>query len=152
MKIASLPLQRRQFITLLGAEVWPLAASAQRTERIRRIGMLIGYAENDPETQAQLAAFRQALEQLGWKDGSSVRIDYRFAPASPDQAQLFAKELVSLHPDVLLGNSTPATAALLRETRTIPIVFVGVPWAATSLRASHSRVAAQLASPTSSHH
>ena len=82
--------------------------------------------ENDPETQARLAAFRQALEQLGWKEGCSVRIDYRFAPASPDQAQVYAKELVALRPDILVGNSTPAAAALLRETRTIPIVFVGV--------------------------
>jgi putative ABC transport system substrate-binding protein len=71
-------------------------------------------------------AFRQGLEHLGWTEGRSVRIDYRFAPASPNQAQLFAKELVALRPDVLVGNSTPATAALLRETRTIPIVFVGV--------------------------
>jgi putative tryptophan/tyrosine transport system substrate-binding protein len=88
--------------------------------------MLIGYEEKDPETQARVAAFRQELEQLGWKGGRNVRIDYRFAPASPDEAQLFAKELVALHPDVLVGNSTPAAAALLRETRTIPIVFVGV--------------------------
>jgi putative ABC transport system substrate-binding protein len=85
-----------------------------------------GYAENDPETQARLAAFRQAFEQLGWKEGRSIHIDYRFAPASPHQAQLLAKERVALHSDVLVGNSTPATAALLRETRTIPIVFVGV--------------------------
>ena len=120
-------MKRREFIMLLGgAATWPLAARAQQPAQIRRVGMLIGYAENDPETQARLSAFRQALEQLGWKEGRSVRIDYRFAPARPDQAQLFAKELVSLHPDVLLGNSTPATAALLRETRTIPIVFVGV--------------------------
>ena len=119
---------RREFITLLGgaAAAWPLAARAQQAERIRRIGMLIGYAENDPETQARLAAFRQALEPLGWKEGRSVRIDYRFAPASPDQAQVFAKELVALRPDVLVGNSTPAAAALLGQTRTIPIVFVGV--------------------------
>ena len=146
-------MKRREFITLLGgAATWPLAARAQQAAQIRRVGMLIGYAENDPETQARLSAFRQALEQLGWKEGRSIRLDYRFAPASPDEAQRFAKELVALRPDVLVGNSTPATAALLRETRTIPIVFVGVPWAATSLRASHSRVAAQLASPTSSHH
>jgi len=119
---------RRALISLLGggAAAWPLAARAQRAERIRRIGMLIGYAENDPETQARLAAFRQALEPLGWKEGRSVRIDYRFAPASPDQAQVFAKELVALRPDVLVGNSTPAAAALLGQTRTIPIVFVGV--------------------------
>jgi ABC transporter substrate binding protein len=75
-------------------------------------------------SMARLAAFRQAFERLGWKEGRSVRIDYRFAPASPDQAQLLAKELVALHPDVLLGNSTPAAAAPLRETRGIPIVFV----------------------------
>ena len=120
-------IRRRELLAALsGAAAWPLAARAQQPAQIRRVGMLIGYAENDPETQARLAAFRQAFEQLGWKEGRSVRIDYRFAPASPDQAQLLAKELVALHPDVLLGNSTPAAAALLRETRAIPIVFVGV--------------------------
>ena len=119
---------RRELLAALGgaAAAWPLPARAQQPAQIRRVGMLIGYAENDPETQARLAAFRQTFEQFGWKEGRSVRIDYRFAPASPDQAQLLAKELVALHPDVLLGNSTPAAAALLRETRAIPIVFVGV--------------------------
>jgi putative ABC transport system substrate-binding protein len=119
-------MRRRAFITLLGSAsiAWPLAARAQQSAR--RIGMLIGYAENDPAIQARLAAFRQALEHIGWTERRNIRIDYRFAPASPDQAQVFAKELVALQPDVLVGNSTPATAALLRETRTIPIVFVGV--------------------------
>jgi putative ABC transport system substrate-binding protein len=117
--------RRREFITLLGgAATWALPARAQ--QQTRRIGMLIGYAENDPEIQARLTAFRQALEDNGWKEGRNVYIDYRFAPASPDQAQVFAKELVGLQPDVLVGNSTPATAALLQETSTIPIVFVGV--------------------------
>jgi putative tryptophan/tyrosine transport system substrate-binding protein len=116
---------RREFVALLGgAAAWPSAARAQVPTR--RIGMLIGYAENDPEIQARLAAFREALERNGWKEGSGVHIDYRFAPGGPDQAQLLAKELIALHPDVLVGNSTPATAALLRETGTIPIVFVGV--------------------------
>src|SRR5713226_3930613 len=121
-------MKRRDFITLLGgaAVVWPLAARAQQPDRGRRIGMLIGYAENDPETQARLAAFRQGLEHLGWTEGRNVRIDYRFAPAGPDQAQRFAKELVALRPDILVGNSTPATVALRYETPTIPIVFVGV--------------------------
>ena len=113
-------MKRREFITLLGgAATWPLAARAQQPAQIRRVGMLIGYAENDPETQARLSAFRQALEQLGWKEGRSIRLDYRFAPASPDEAQRFAKELVALRPDVLVGNSTPATAALLRRRRAI---------------------------------
>jgi putative ABC transport system substrate-binding protein len=121
-------MKRREFITLLGgaAVAWPLAARAQQPDRLRRIGVLIGYAENDLETQARLAAFRQGLERLGWTEDRNVRIDYRFAPAGPDQAQRFAKELVALRPDVLVGNSTPASAALLRETHTIPIVFVGV--------------------------
>jgi putative tryptophan/tyrosine transport system substrate-binding protein len=120
-------MRRRQFITLLGgAATWPVAARAQQPDRVRRVGMLIGYTERDPETQARLLAFRQGLDHLGWTEGRSVLIDYRFAPASPDQAQHFAKELVALRPDVLVGNSTPATAALLKETRTIPIVFVGV--------------------------
>jgi ABC-type uncharacterized transport system substrate-binding protein len=118
-------MKRREFIGLLGgAAAWSLAARAQQP--VRRIGMLIGYAESDPEIRDRLAAFRLALEGAGWKEGGSIRVDYRFAPASPDQARLFAKELVALQPDVLIGNSTPATAALLRETRTIPIVFVGV--------------------------
>jgi putative tryptophan/tyrosine transport system substrate-binding protein len=118
---------RREFITLLGgAAAWPLSAGAQQFDQLRRVGMLIGYAENDRETQDRVAAFRQGLERLGWTEGRNVRIDYRFAPAGPDQAQLFAKELVALRPDVLVGNSTPASAALLQETRTIPIVFVGV--------------------------
>jgi putative ABC transport system substrate-binding protein len=118
-------MRRREFIGLFGgAAAWPLAARAQQPTR--RVGMLIGYAENDPEIQARLAAFRQTLERNGWKEDRSVHIDYRFAPASPDQAQVFAKELIALHPDVLVGNSTPATAALLHETSTIPIVFVGV--------------------------
>jgi putative ABC transport system substrate-binding protein len=119
--------KRRDFIALLGgAAAWPLAARAQQPAQLRRVGMLIGYAENDPETQARLTAFRQGLERLGWIEGHTVRIDYRFAPARPDQAQRFAKELVALRPDILVGNSTPATGAFLRETRTIPIVFVGV--------------------------
>ena len=120
-------MSRRQFLSLLGAAfVLPPRLSAAQPAQIRRIGMLIGYAENDPETQARLAAFRQGLDHLGWREGRNVHIDYRFAPASPDQAQLFAKELVGLRPDVLVGNSTPATAALLNVTRTIPVVFVGV--------------------------
>jgi putative tryptophan/tyrosine transport system substrate-binding protein len=73
----------------------------------------------------RLTAFRQGLDALGWTEGRDILIDYRFAPASPDQARFFAKELIALRPDALVGNSTPATAALLRETRTIPIVFVG---------------------------
>jgi putative tryptophan/tyrosine transport system substrate-binding protein len=119
-------MRRRQVLSLLGATLaWPLPLKAAPSP-VRRIGMLIGYAENDPETQARLAAFRQGLEQLGWTEGRSVHIDYRFAPASPDQAQLFAKDLVGLRPDILVSNSTPATAALLQETRAIPLVFVGV--------------------------
>jgi putative tryptophan/tyrosine transport system substrate-binding protein len=121
-------MKRREFIALLigPAALRPRTAPAQQSTQYRRIGMLIGYAENDPETQARLLAFRQTLDHLGWTEGRSVLIEYRFAPASPDQAQDFAKELVAMRPDVLVSNSTPATAALLRETRTIPIVFVGV--------------------------
>src|SRR5262249_61490394 len=104
----------RTFIALLGGTAaWPLAARAQQAAQLRRVGMLIGYSENDPETQARLSAFRQGLEHLGWKEGGSGQIDYRFAPASPDQAQVFAKDLVALRHGVLLGHSTPDTLALL---------------------------------------
>ena len=114
---------RRAFITLLGgAAAWPLAARAQQPDGMRRIGVLLGLAESDPEIRARLAAFRQGLEKRGWSEGRNVRIDFRFAPASA-QMQVLAKELVALQPDVILAHSTPVTAALQRESRTIPIVF-----------------------------
>ena len=108
------------------AAAWPRRAFAEHPGKPRRVGMLIGYAENDSETQARLSAFRQGLDHLGWAEGRNIHIDYRFAPAGPEQAQRFAKELVALRPDILVSNSTPATAALLNATRSVPIVFVGV--------------------------
>ena len=120
-------MKRREFITLLGgaAASWPLAARAQQSDRSRRVGVLMGFAEDDPEAKARLAAFRQGLEKRGWSEGRNVRIDTRFAPAGA-QAQVVAKELVALQPDVILAHSTPVTAALQRESRTIPIVFAVV--------------------------
>jgi putative ABC transport system substrate-binding protein len=120
-------MNRREFITLLGgAAAWPLAARAQQPDQVPAIGMLMGYAEDDPETQARLAGFREGLGELGWIEGRNVRIDYRFAPWGHGQAQAFAKELIALRPNVLVGDSAPASVALSRETRAIPIVFVGV--------------------------
>jgi putative tryptophan/tyrosine transport system substrate-binding protein len=118
--------KRRTFITLLGgaAFAWPLAARAQ-PERMRRVGVLMGLSEDDPDTKARLAKFQQGLATLGWSESRNVRLDYRFAPAGA-QAQVLAKELVALEPDVILSNATPSTTALQRETRTIPIVFLGV--------------------------
>jgi ABC-type uncharacterized transport system substrate-binding protein len=121
-------MQRRSFLTLFGsaAAAWPLAARAQQPGRMRRIGVLLGLAEGDPELQAWLAAFRQGLERLGWSEGRNVRIDYRFAAASAERAQVLAKELATLQPDVILATNAPVAAALQRETRVIPIVFVAV--------------------------
>jgi ABC-type uncharacterized transport system substrate-binding protein len=119
-------MRRREFITLVGgAAVWPHAVRAQQAERMRRIGVLMGLAEHDPDTEARLAGFRQGLERLGWSEGRNVRIEYRFAPAGA-QAQMLAKELVALQPDVILAQTTPIVVALQRETRTIAIVFVGI--------------------------
>jgi putative tryptophan/tyrosine transport system substrate-binding protein len=119
-------MKRREFIGLVGgAATWPVVALAQQPEPMRRIGVLVGLAENDPEMKERLAGFRQGLEKLGWSEGSNVRIDYRFAPAGTG-AHLLARELVALQPDVILAQSTPATAALKPETSTIPIVFAGV--------------------------
>jgi len=119
-------MKRRELISLLGgAAAWPLAAQAQLTERVRRIGVLMPFAEDDPDTKVRLAGFRHELERLGWLEGRNVRIDYRFAPAGV-QAPMFVKELLALQPDVIVAVSTPITTALQRETRTVPIVFVGI--------------------------
>jgi putative ABC transport system substrate-binding protein len=121
--------KRREFITLLGGApvVWPLAARAQQPgERIRRIGVLQDTAEDDPQRKKQFARFRDGLASLGWLEGRTVRIDYRFAAADSSRYQPLAKELVALQPEVILVVSTPATATLQRETTTIPIVFLGV--------------------------
>jgi ABC-type uncharacterized transport system substrate-binding protein len=119
-------MRRREVILLLGgvAVAWPLAARAQG-ERMRHIGVLLGLAEDDPDAKARLVPFQQGLERLGWSAGSNVRIDYRFAPAGA-QAPMRAKELIAMQPDVILAQTTPIVVALQRETRTIPIVFVGV--------------------------
>ena len=119
-------MKRREFITLLGgaAAGWPLAARAQQSGRVRRIGMLVGGAKDDPQIVAGLAAFKTGLQELGWIDGRNIHIDYRFAAADIDRMQTFAKELVVLQPDLLVGQTTPVVAALQHETRTIPIVFV----------------------------
>jgi putative ABC transport system substrate-binding protein len=120
--------KRREFITLLGgaATAWPLAGRAQQPQRMRRIGVLMGWNESDPEAQSNLTAFVQELQQLGWKDGRNMRIDYRWSDGDVNRMQIFAKELVALTPDAILAHTTPVTAALQGETRTIPIVFVVV--------------------------
>jgi putative tryptophan/tyrosine transport system substrate-binding protein len=114
--------KRRDFITLLSSAgvAWPLAARAQQPERIRRIGVLMGY----PEAQSEFASFVQELQKLGWADGRNLQIDSRWGiPGDPGSMHRFAKELVALQPDLILSQSTPTTAALLQETRAIPIIF-----------------------------
>jgi putative tryptophan/tyrosine transport system substrate-binding protein len=120
---------KRQFISALGgaAAAWPLAARAQQPDRMRRIGVLMGYPESDSEAQAFITAFRDGLQKLGWTEGRNTRIDTRWAtPADAQSMQRFAKELVALQPNLILSNTTPTTAALLQQTRTIPIVFAMV--------------------------
>ena len=120
-------MKRRNFITLLGgAAAWPLAARAQQPERMRRIGVLVAYDENDPEARRRLSAFTQALADLGWTDGRNVRMDLRWRGGDTNRIRALAQELVGLQPDIILAGGTPATVALQRETRTIPIVFVNV--------------------------
>jgi len=122
-------LRRRQFITLLGgAAAWPLAARAQQPDRVRRIGVLMGYPANEVEVgQAYVAAFEEKLQQVGWTVGRNVRIDARWSPPGDVEAlQRFAKELVALQPDLILSHSTPTTATLLQQTRSIPIIFAFV--------------------------
>jgi putative ABC transport system substrate-binding protein len=121
-------IRRRQVITLLGgAAAWPLAVRAQQADRVRRIGMLMLGDENDPPAKARLSAFTQALAGLGWTDGRNVRMDLRWDDAETSRSRALAQELVGLQPDIIVTiGSTPATVALQRETRTIPIVFAAV--------------------------
>ena len=121
-------MKRREFITLLcGVAAWPLAAHAQQRERVRHLGVLMSVEESDPEGRAQLSGFMQALAQLGWTNGRNLQVEIRWGGGGDvNRARNFAKELVALQPDVILAQGTPVTAALHRETRTIPIVFVVV--------------------------
>jgi putative ABC transport system substrate-binding protein len=121
-------MRRRLFITLLGgaAVAWPTLAWAQQGERVRRIGVLRGLDENDPEVKLRHSAFTQALADLGWADGRNLRMDLRWGGGDTNQMRALAQELVGLQPDIMLTSSTPATIVVQRETRTIPIVFVSV--------------------------
>jgi putative tryptophan/tyrosine transport system substrate-binding protein len=120
-------MRRREFITLLcGAAAWPLAARGQQPERIRRIGMLLGLAD-DSEQQARLSVFRQTLQRLGWTEGLNLSINYRWAPKDAAQARAFAKELADLRPDLIFTQTTPATVAAKEVVAgSIPIIFVQV--------------------------
>jgi putative ABC transport system substrate-binding protein len=120
-------MRRREFITLLGgAAAWPVASSAQQPDRMRLIGVLMAFAESDPAAQSQVAGFRVALKKLGWMESKNLRIELRWGAGDADRIKTFARELVDLRPDAILGQTTPVIGALARETRTIPIVFAVV--------------------------
>jgi len=121
-------MNRREAVALLGgtAVAWPLAAPAQKAERVRRIAMLSGLAANDPESQARVAAFEQGLKELGWTEGRNLHTDFRWSTGDTAEMQAFAKGLVELKPDLIVGMTTPAVAALVQETKTIPIVFANI--------------------------
>ena len=119
-----LGIKRRAFVTLLGsAATWPLAARAQQGNRVRRVGVLMPGDENDPVRDPFVSAFAQALAGLGWTDGRNIRMYLRWAGADTNRIRALAQELVGLQPDIILTGTTPATAAVQGETRTIPIVF-----------------------------
>jgi putative ABC transport system substrate-binding protein len=117
-------MRRREFITLLGSAVAsPLTARAQQPERLRRIGVLMALAADDPEATPRIAAFAQALQRLGWTDGRNVRIDYRWSAGDADRIRTYAAELIALAPDVILAHAAPSVAALQQASHTVPIVF-----------------------------
>ena len=118
-------MRRRDFITLVGgsAAAWPLALHAQQSGQMRRIGVLMPYARDNPEAQARITAFLQGLQTLGWTEGRNLQIEYRWGIGDPQKA---AAELVALSPDVIFANGTPAVAALQQATRSVPIVFAQV--------------------------
>ena len=121
-------MKRREFITLLGgaAAAWPLVASAQQADQVRRIGVLTYLAAADPDLPPRMTAFSRGLQELGWIDGRNLRIEYRFGAGNTDRYRDYAAELISLGPDVILVSSGSALAAVQKTTRTVPIVFVNV--------------------------
>jgi ABC-type uncharacterized transport system substrate-binding protein len=124
----AIDVRRREFIAgLSGAlAVSPFTARAQQHERVRRIAMLSGLAANDPESQSRVAAFEQGLKELGWMEGRNLHIDFRWGTGDASEMQTFARELVELKPDLIVGMTTPAVTALVEETKTIPIVFASI--------------------------
>jgi putative ABC transport system substrate-binding protein len=123
-------MQRREFITLLGSTMvkGSLTAHAQQSGGMRRIGVLMSYPETDPDAQAFLAAFREGIQKLGWTEGRNVRLDTRWTSAGDvEEMPRFAKELVALQPDLLLGHTTTAATALQKQTRTIPVILRSSP-------------------------
>jgi putative ABC transport system substrate-binding protein len=118
-------MQRRDFITLLGAAaaMWPFAARAQQSNRVRRIGLLLPFSAHDPELQAELAVFKKGLQEAGWTEGSNVRLELRFTELSAEQIRIAAAELVATAPDVIFAYGNPTVGALRQTTQTIPIVF-----------------------------
>ena len=121
-------IERRKFLAALGAAAaaWPLAARAQQGERMRRIGVLMARAANDPEGQKQAAALQRRIEELGWSPGRNVAIEYRWPAGDVSRAQTLAKELLDWRPDILVANSTPSLVAARQVTSAIPIVFVAI--------------------------
>ena len=121
-------MRRREFITVLGgAAAWPIAAGAQQSEPMRRIGVLTSATMSDATSKARFGTLQQKLGLLGWNDGRNTRIDYRWAAGDPDNLRKYAAELVALAPDVVMANGSAAAALLLQATRSVPIVFTDVP-------------------------
>src|SRR6516165_5797838 len=121
-------MRRRDFIKVLGAAAaaWPFSARAQRSERVRRIGVLMGRPAGDSEGQKQAAALQRGLEELGWRSNRNIEIDVRWQTDDSTQRQAFAKELVELKPDVLVANTTPALLAARQAATSVPMVFVAI--------------------------
>lgn len=118
-------MRRRAFLTLIGSlAAWPLAARAQHSDRVRRVGILMGGYEGDSQAEAGLATFKDSLKALGWTDGQNIKLDIRWARADVERMKAAAKELVGLQPDLIVTHTTQPTAALQHETKTIPIVFL----------------------------
>src|ERR1700704_1665993 len=122
-------MRRREFITLVGGTLaaWPrMTFAQQQPDRVRRIGALMAYTKDDPEDQQRVAAFQEGLKRSGWIEGRNIQIEYRWYAGDVDRARSAAKELVGLKPDLILVGASAGLVALTQETRTVPVIFVGV--------------------------